>query len=180
MIRSAVPEYYAHSELAQVRTPAWVCHAEVRLGLRTTSHASLGAGRAGLKSLCEHSWIPAFAGMTGRSTAPKSSAVTPAEAGVQPGQCQTRVFTQTLKPRPSPGIERSGQPLNASRNVRQHHPLPPPQLRRGIRSSPPFLRRGKGVVERVTGWLSAPGSKQSDSSPNRFRKPPLPPPREGI
>jgi hypothetical protein len=37
--------------------------------------------------------------MAGRNTAPKSSAVTPAEAGVQPGQCQTRVFTQTLKPR---------------------------------------------------------------------------------
>jgi hypothetical protein len=28
----------------------------------------------------------------------KSSSVTPAEAGVQPGQCQTRVFTQALKP----------------------------------------------------------------------------------
>jgi len=29
---------------------------------------------------------------------PKSSAVTPAEAGVQRGQCQTRVFIQTLQP----------------------------------------------------------------------------------
>jgi hypothetical protein len=38
-------------------------------------------GCAGLKSLCENSWIPAFAGMTGRNTAAKSSAVTPAEAG---------------------------------------------------------------------------------------------------
>ncbi len=56
-----------------------------------------GSSNAGLKGLCENSWIPAFAGMTGRDTAPKSSAVTPAEAGVQPGQYQTRVFTQTLK-----------------------------------------------------------------------------------
>ena len=65
---------------------------------RTRKAGSAFWGCAGLKSLCENSWIPAFAGMTGRNTAPKSSAVTPAEAGVQPGQCQTRVFTQTLKP----------------------------------------------------------------------------------
>jgi hypothetical protein len=57
-----------------------------------------GFGRAGLQSLCENSWIHAFAAMTGRNTAPKSSAATPAEAGGQPGQCQTPIFTQTLQP----------------------------------------------------------------------------------
>ena len=101
--------------------------APLRMTAETSFSAACLAPEAtqfqGLKSLCENSWIPAFAGMTGRNTAPKSSAVTPAEAGVQAGQCETRVFTQTLKAHSTPRPGAAGLKPRPSKGHKQYRLL---------------------------------------------------------
>src|SRR5271155_3251788 len=63
----------------------WVCSSNSRASGKPRS-CDMRSPQGGFWSLCENSWIPAFAGMTGLGRARKSNRVTPAQAGVHTGR----------------------------------------------------------------------------------------------
>jgi len=77
-------------------------------GLRGRGWARLKLGAVlisgvapGFTVCVKNSWIPAFAGMTGRNTASKSSAVTPAEAGSSLANARHEFSHRLFRPAPA-------------------------------------------------------------------------------